>query len=137
MAVAGRDPGRTLELARAMEAQAVAWEAVAETPYDVLVHCTPVGSEATAGEGEPELVIPAESIRPGSLVVGAVYRPLRTPLLAAAQQRNCLCVPGAEWFVRQAAAQFRLFTGQEADDSLLRASFEGALNQGAGGAARA
>jgi 3-dehydroquinate dehydratase/shikimate dehydrogenase len=136
VAVAGRDAGRTLELARGMEAQAVAWDAVATTPYDILVHCTPVGSEAVAGEGAPELPIPADAIRPGSLVVDAVYRPLKTPLLAAARERGCLCVPGAEWFVRQAAAQFRLFTGQEADDTLLRASFEGALAQGVGGAKR-
>lgn len=132
VAVAGRDRAKTRALAQAMGAQALAWDEVGDTPYDLLIQCTPVGSEATRetlGEGSP---VPADAIHPGSLVIDAVYRPLRTEFLQAARERDCLCVPGAEWFVRQAAAQFRLFTGQEADDSLLRASFEGALAQGAG-----
>jgi shikimate 5-dehydrogenase len=78
------------------------------------------------------MIIPAELLRPGSLVFDAVYRPLRTPLLIAAQERGCTCIPGAEWFVRQAAAQFELFTSHKADDALLRAAFEGALVQGKG-----
>jgi len=36
-------------------------------------------------------------------------------------------VPGGEWFVRQAQAQFRVFTGQDADEQLLRAAFANAL----------
>jgi shikimate 5-dehydrogenase len=48
-------------------------------------------------------------------------------LLAAALARGCTVVPGAEWFVRQAREQFRLFTGQEANEELLRTTFEHAL----------
>ena len=62
----------------------------------------------------------------------AVYRPLKTPLLAAARERGCLCVPGAEWFVRQARSQFEHFTHQQPDEPLMRAAFEHAL--GIGGA---
>jgi shikimate 5-dehydrogenase len=36
-------------------------------------------------------------------------------------------VPGAEWFVRQAGAQFELFTQTKADDAVMRAAFENAL----------
>ena len=41
-------------------------------------------------------------------------------------------VPGGEWFVRQAAQQYRLFTSQEPDDELLRAAFSHALDEDRG-----
>jgi shikimate dehydrogenase len=61
------------------------------------------------------------------LVLDAVYRPIKTPLLAAAMAKGCTAVPGAEWFVRQAGAQFELFTQTKADDAVMRAAFENAL----------
>ena len=105
--------------------QACRWEEVAKLAWDVLVHCTPVGSLA-----DPEkLPIPAEWIRPGTLVLDAVYRPLKTPLLAEALRKGCTPVPGGEWFVRQAQAQFKLFTGMDGDEQLLRAAFTNALTE--------
>lgn len=122
--VAGRDAAKARALAAELGCDAVPWEAVPGLGYHVLVHCTPVGTEGSGGEGLP---IPEAWIRPGSLVIDAVYRPIRTPLLAAARARGCVAVPGAEWFVRQAQAQFRLFTHRDPDDGLMRAAFEGAL----------
>ena len=120
--VAGRDAQRAGELATELECEAIAWDDVPSTAWDVLVHCTPVGT----GE-DGELVVPAEWLREGTLVLDAVYRPIRTPLLAAALGRDCTAVPGGEWFVRQASAQFQCFTHQEADEDLMRAAFENAL----------
>jgi 3-dehydroquinate dehydratase/shikimate dehydrogenase len=120
--VAGRSEDRARELARVLGCEHVAWSAVARQPYDVLVNATPIGARAG------ELPIPAESLRPGTLVLDAVYRPIRTALLGAAHARGCTAVPGAEWFVRQAALQFRLFTQQEPDMALLRHAFEHALD---------
>ena len=124
--VAGRDHTKARALADELSCRAVAWEEIPKVSYDALVHCTPLGS----GEGG-ELAIPEEWIRPGSLVLDAVYRPIRTPLLVAARRRGCTAVPGGEWFVRQARAQFELFTHQEADEKLVRAAFENALGLGA------
>lgn len=122
--VAGRTEGRARALARELGCEAVPWEGIPGVAYDVLVHTTPVGSAgAEPGKGP----IPAEWLRPGALVLDAVYRPIRTALLAAAHAAGCTAVPGAEWFVRQAALQFRLFTRQEPDLALLRHTFENAL----------
>ena len=82
-----------------------------------------MGSLADPGR----LALPAEWIRPRTLVLDAVYRPIRTPLLVEAVKRGCTAVPGGEWFVRQARAQFKLFTGHDADEPLMRAAFENAL----------
>lgn len=124
--VAGRSEAKARELARTTGVESVAWESIGELAYDVLVHCTPVGSLAQPGE----LAIPASALRAGTLVLDAVYRPLRTPLLLEAQRRGCTAVPGGEWFVRQAQEQFRLFTGAEPDEALVRAAFEHALADG-------
>ena len=121
--IAARDPERGSRLARELDATSIAWSAIPETPYDALVNSTPVG-----GPDEPERSpIAAEWIRPRTLVLDAVYRPLRTRLLADALARGCTAVPGAEWFVRQAHAQFKLFTQHDADEALMRAAFENAV----------
>jgi 3-dehydroquinate dehydratase/shikimate dehydrogenase len=121
--IAARDPKKGAALAAELKCASIAWDAIGQSAYDVLVNVTPVGS-ATAPDRSP---IPAEWIRPGTLVLDAVYKPLKTPLLAAAQQRECTVVPGAEWFVRQAHAQFKLFTSTDADEALMRSAFEHAL----------
>lgn len=117
--VAARRSEQSEAVARQLGVYSVDWNAIPDEAYDVLIHCTPAGSNAD----RDNLVIPADWIRPGSLVLDAVYRPVRTPLLMAARDRECTVVPGGEWFVRQAAAQFHHFTGQEPDTALLRSTF--------------
>lgn len=121
--VAGRDAGRARALAAEFGGRGIAWDMIPETAYDVLVHCTPVGTESG------DLPLPEDWLRPGTLVLDAVYRPIRTELLRAARRKGCTPVPGAEWFVRQAGSQFELFTHQAPDDALLRAAFEHAVGE--------
>jgi 3-dehydroquinate dehydratase/shikimate dehydrogenase len=128
--VAGRREERARERARELGCEHVAWAAIPALAYDVLVNATPVGSSAAGSDGSATLPFQAEWLRPGTLVLDAVYRPIRTALLAAAHARGGTAVPGAEWFVRQAALQFRLFSLQEPDLALLRHTFEGALAGG-------
>lgn len=109
--------------ARELACASAPWSARASLAYDILVHTTPAGSLA-----QPDVCVLEENeIRAGTVVLDAVYRPLKTPLLAAALRRNCTAVPGAEWFVRQAQTQFRQFTQHEPDEALLRKAFEHAL----------
>ncbi len=125
--VAGRDAAKTAKIAGETGAAACAWSDVATLAYDALVHCTPVGSLADPGRSP----IDTAWIRAGTVVVDAVYRPLKTPLLVEAMKKGCTPVPGGEWFVRQAQAQFKLFTGQDPDEQLLRAAFANALAEDA------
>jgi 3-dehydroquinate dehydratase/shikimate dehydrogenase len=126
--IAARSVERGAALAQELGCASVAWSAIPSTPHDVLVNSTPVG---TAGSSSGACPISPEWLRPGTLVLDAVYNPIRTPLLEAARARGCTPVPGAEWFVRQAAAQFRAFTRQDPDDAVLRAAFENALSASA------
>ena len=66
------------------------------------------------------------------MVLDAVYHPIKTPFLLAATERGCTPIPGGEWFVRQAALQFKLFTNGEPDEDLMRATFEHAHAQSGG-----
>jgi len=120
---AGRDAARTAEVAAAFGGEALAWDAAAGAEYDVLVNATPLGSGLDDATRDA-IPLAAEHVRAGTLVLDCVYRPIKTPLLAAAAARGCTAVPGAEWFVRQAAAQYRLFTGADPDEALMRAAFE-------------
>jgi 3-dehydroquinate dehydratase/shikimate dehydrogenase len=122
--VAGRSLERARAVAHEIECEAASWDDIAGVAHDVLVNATPVGS---MGPEEGRLPIPAEWIRPGTVVVDAVYRPIRTGLMRAAAGRGCTSVPGAEWFARQAALQFRLLTGVEPDVALLRHTLASAL----------
>ncbi|MFN0131990.1 MAG: type I 3-dehydroquinate dehydratase [Phycisphaerales bacterium] len=77
--------------------------------YDALINCTPVGMEG--GPAPDSTPIPAASLRPGAVVLDTVYRPVETPLIRAARDRNSRLIDGLTMFVLQAEAQFRLFTG--------------------------
>ena len=123
--VAGRSEERACALAARFGGEGVAWEAVATLEYDLLIHCTPAGSLADPGS----LAVPEDWIREGTLVLDGVYRPVKTPLLEAAVKKGCTAVPGGEWFVRQAAQQYKLFTSQEPDNEILRAAFRHALDE--------
>ena len=117
--VAGIPAEQADALGRDLGCAVVKWDAIPEVDYDVLVHVTPVGMYP---KGE-ECVVPTEWIRPDRVVVDAVYRPFQTKLLRLAAARGCTCVPGREWFVRQAADQFRIFTGVAPDVELMGEAF--------------
>ena len=119
--LAARREERARALATELEVEAVAWDGIPQVEYDALVNATPVGSAALDPEA---LVISEDWIRPGTVVFDAVYRPIRTPLLVAAAGRGCTPIPGGEWFVRQAVAQFKLFTHHDPDEELMRKAFE-------------
>jgi shikimate 5-dehydrogenase len=58
---------------------------------------------------------------PGTVVFDTIYNPLETRLLREARAAGCVTIPGSEMFVRQAAAQFKLWTGQDAPIEQFRA----------------
>ena len=51
-------------------------------------------------------------LKPAMIVFDTVYNPESTLLLKEAKSHGCRTVTGVEMFIRQAALQFMLFTGQ-------------------------
>lgn len=83
---------------------------------DILINCTPVGMHPNVNDSP----IHASFLKPGLTVFDTVYSPERTQLLRDAEARNCGLVSGVEMFIRQAAAQFELFTGLAPDREQMR-----------------
>ncbi|MCA9299017.1 MAG: type I 3-dehydroquinate dehydratase [Phycisphaerales bacterium] len=72
---------------------------------DALVNCTPIGM--SGGPAPDEVALPVSA----PVIFDTVYNPIETPLLKAAREAGCTIVDGVTMFVRQAAAQFELWTG--------------------------
>jgi len=83
---------------------------------DVWINCTPVGM--TGGPDPEGLSIPihdlAGKLPPDTVFFDTVYNPIETPMLKAAAEYGFKTIDGVEMFVRQAAAQFVLWTGKPA-----------------------
>ncbi|MCC7407931.1 MAG: shikimate dehydrogenase, partial [Phycisphaeraceae bacterium] len=124
---------RTLSKARALAEEfsnlpgkvvAAPMEKLCQTCCPILINCTPVGMHPN----ERESPVPAEFFSgtdagcagPGTVVFDTIYNPIHTRLLREARQAGCVTIPGTEMFVRQAAAQFELWTKHEAPLELFR-----------------
>ncbi len=86
---------------------------------DVFINCTPVGM--TGGPDPDGLSIPIPDmppLPPETVFFDTVYNPIETPMLKAAKERGYRTIDGAQMFVKQAEAQFELWTGQSAPDGL-------------------
>jgi len=118
--VAGRDPAKRAEIAGAFAAQPCRIEELDEIPHDVMVNTTPLGSLSHPGA----MPVPRAALRAGSVVLDAVYRPRTTPLLTAARAAGATTIEGREWFLEQAVAQFRAFTGVDAPIETMRVALD-------------
>lgn len=127
LVVAGRDAEKRERLAREFGARSCAIDALHAVRHDVLVNTTPLGSRAHPRE----LAVPRTALRAGSIVLDAVYRPIETPLVLAARAIGARVVEGRAWFLEQAIAQFRAFTGVDAPIDAMRAELDRALTEDA------
>jgi 3-dehydroquinate dehydratase/shikimate dehydrogenase len=82
---------------------------------DTFINCTPVGMAGGPGSDGLSIPIPdLNNVDAGTVFFDTVYNPIETPMLKAARQRGCRTIDGVQMFIRQAAAQFELWTGQPA-----------------------
>lgn len=87
-----------------------------------LVNGTPVGMLPNRG-----MPVPAPLLHDGLWVADAVYSPLITPLLAAAQERGAAIMTGRELAIYQAADAFELFTGLAASTDVMGEAFDAVM----------
>lgn len=84
-----------------------------------LVNGTPVGMLPNRG-----MPVPAALLHEKMWVADAVYSPLITPLLAAAQAKGARIMTGRELAIYQAADAFELFTGLAPSTEVMGEAFE-------------
>ncbi|MCK4340222.1 MAG: shikimate dehydrogenase [Phycisphaerae bacterium] len=111
-----RTAERAETLARELRCAWKPWEERDQYTARILINCTALGLWPAVDETP----LPAEALRPETLVFDTIYRPARTRLLRAAQERGCQVVSGSEMFIRQAAAQFESWQGKAAPIAVMR-----------------
>jgi len=87
-----------------------------------LVNGTPVGMLPNR-----DTPVPAVLLRTDLWVADAVYSPLITPLLAAAQEKGARIMTGRELAIYQAADAFELFTGLAPSTEIMGEAFDAVM----------
>lgn len=85
----------------------------------IYINCTPVGM--TDGPDPDGLSIPIpdmDNLAPETVFFDTVYNPIETPMIKAAKERGYRTIDGVQMFVKQAEAQFEIWTSQSAPEGL-------------------
>lgn len=121
--VAGRTMERVEQLADRVEGRAIEWGVRHAVPADVIVNCTPIGMHPNVDNSPYD----KHHLKPSMVVFDTVYNPESTLLIKEARARSCTVVTGVDMFIRQAALQFELFTGQPAPVDVMRDTLRRAI----------
>lgn len=111
--VTGRGFAKAEQLAKDLNVRSVDWVAKHTIRPDVIVNGTPVGMHPHVDESPFE----KQFLKSHMVVFDTVYNPEQTLLVKTARELGCTVVTGIEMFVRQAARQFEIFTGQKLSSS--------------------
>jgi shikimate dehydrogenase len=104
-----RTLGKAESLAKEFRCKYAGIEDLTDHTADIVVNCTSLGSP-----------VPEGVLSEGMTVFDTVYNPLETKLLRDAAAAGAATVNGAEMFIRQAMAQYKIFIGDEPDEDLMR-----------------
>ncbi|MGJ8636061.1 MAG: type I 3-dehydroquinate dehydratase [Phycisphaerales bacterium] len=126
IAIFNRSPDRAKQLIQTFEQSAhkarcrsINADDLKDHTYDLYINCTPVGM--TDGPDPDALSIPIPDmppLPPETVFFDTVYNPIETPMLKAAKEHGYRTIDGVQMFVKQAEAQFQLWTDQSAPEGL-------------------
>jgi len=103
-------------LAKEFQCKACGLEELAGLDAAVVINCTNIGMSPNVDASSA----PAGVFKPGMTAFDTVYTPLHTRFLRDAQAAGAKIISGAEMFIRQAMAQYRIFLGKEPDEPTIR-----------------
>jgi shikimate dehydrogenase len=87
---------------------------------DVLINATSIG----LGDAQGRVPVAVDSLRAGLVVADVVFSPPQTRLLRDAAERGCTTLDGLGMLVNQAVIGFRIWTGVDADATVMRDALE-------------
>ena len=122
--IASRNLERAQILAAEIGCRAIEWEDRHDPKINLLVNGTPVGMHPDVDTSPYN----AASMNQFLAVFDTVYNPENTMLIKFAKRAQCRIITGVDMFVRQAAYQFKLFTGRDAPIKLMRQTIKEATN---------
>ena len=121
--IASRTYQRAEELANQLECRAVDWEERHTIKPNIVVNGTPIGMHPNVDETPFD----RRHLKPSMIVFDTVYNPEQTLLIKDARQQGSKVITGVDMFVRQAAIQFKLFTGHPAPVAEMREDLKRAI----------
>ncbi len=121
-----RTAERAGELAGAFGCRIGRWDERVRLDCDLVVNCTSVGMHPQT-EASP---LPPEAFEHRPAVFDTVYNPMQTKLLRDASEAGCGTIDGVTMFVQQAAAQYRIWTDQDANPTLMEQVVRAKLTTG-------
>jgi len=89
----------------------------------LLINCTSIGMHPDVNATP----VPQECLTKGIAVFDTVYNPAQTLLLKQAKRKKLKTIDGLSMFINQAAAQFKLFTVQDANAKFMRKTISDSL----------
>lgn len=122
--ITNRTEERGRSLAEEFGAKFVEWSARHTVACDIVINCTSVGMHPNVDDTP----IHHSFLTPELMIFDTVYTPETTRLIREARERGCHVLTGVDMFVRQAALQFELFTGQPAPFELMTKKARKALS---------
>ncbi len=114
--ISSRTMDKSEELAAKFACKAIEWKNRHNVKCDMVINCTPVGMHPNINETPYD----GRYLRRSTIVFDTVYNPERTLLIKQARDLNANVITGVDMFVRQAALQFKLFTGVDAPADVMR-----------------
>lgn len=123
--ISNRTPERAQKLAAALNCRHQDWASRHNVLAEIVINATSLGMYPD----ENASPIHASYFRQGLVVFDTVYNPENTLFIKEARERGCVVITGIELFIRQAAAQFLLFTGKPAPSELMRQIARQALSR--------
>ena len=121
--VTNRTDEKSHKLAKEMGCRQVDWAMRTGVLCDIVVNCTSCGMYPEVDESP----IHPSVFKTGMVVMDTIYNPENTMMIKQARGHGAQVVTGLDMFIRQAAAQFRAFTGQEPPVDLMRQVAKNAL----------
>jgi 3-dehydroquinate dehydratase/shikimate dehydrogenase len=119
-----RRPEQAKALARAVGGASIPRAGLKHENFDLIVNTTPVGMFPYTDAS------PLESSEVNCrLLFDIIYRPLETKLMQLARRRGIETVSGLEMFLGQGMAQFEIWTGKPAPESVMRRTVLAALKK--------
>jgi 3-dehydroquinate dehydratase/shikimate dehydrogenase len=124
LTISNRSPEKAHRLAAEVEGRVLDWMARHTASCDIIINATSLGMHPNVDD----IPIHAGFFQPNILAFDTVYNPETTLFIKEARLRGCKTVTGVEFFVRQAAFQFELFTGMSPDLEEMRRIVRRALS---------
>jgi len=104
------------KLADEFKCDSVSLDDLPNLQANLLINCTSIGMHPYAGA----TLLSKKHLSKDMAVFDTIYNPVQTLLLKQAGEKGAKTIDGLTMFINQAAAQFKLFTGKNADTKLMQ-----------------